>query len=133
MAIENTNSAVLFGRNKAAAAAPVQELKRSEFWLNIGYEIDVEGETVFVSLPIGIAVDTQAELSEQSSNDNFSKLQAARNKLKRDLVAYLTNALKPGEDEILGLVVQARRVREIKSVSTGSDNPFAAELNFSGK
>lgn len=136
MGIENSNSAILFGRNKTAAAAQVEAepLKKSDFWLNVGLTKVVEGQEIFIALPLGIALDTQARLSETSSNKAFAQMQAARNAFMDALVEYGKANLKPGEDEVVvGLEVQLRRVREITPVSTGTDNPFMVQFNIGEK
>lgn len=132
-----STSNITFGRNRnAAAPAATETLKKSEFWLNIGIEIEVNGKVEFISLPLGIALDTQAKLNEQSSNPDFGYRQAARNKFHADLLAYAKQSLKPGEDEILGsqIAVQVRRVKEVQTVSTDPTvNPYVIDLGFKGE
>lgn len=118
--------------NSNAAAAAGQDKPKSQFWLNIGFvaEGEAEGEKdTFVSLPVGIPLDTQEKLKTNSSNAEFAQLQAARNDLMDQLMEYAKN-LKPGEDVVIGLQVQLRRVKEEQKVSVGNDNKFARKLAF---
>lgn len=121
-----------FGAPKAGNAAANQERPKSQFWLNIGYEAEgagKDGDDAFVSLPVGIPLDTQERLPTNSSNKDFAQMQAARNDLMDQLLEY-AKALQPGEDVIIGLRVQLRRVREDQAVSVGEDNKFARRLAF---
>ncbi|MFP3681450.1 hypothetical protein SB725_30690, partial [Pseudomonas sp. SIMBA_041] len=63
------------------------EAPKAQFWLNIGFVAEgtakpEEGkDDVFVSLPVGIPLDTMERLKTNSSNEEFAQLQAARNDL----------------------------------------------------
>lgn len=116
------------------------EMKKAQYWLNFGYVADtiVEGEDEprFVSLPVGIPLDTMERLNTRSSNQMFAQFQAARNNLLDEILANC-KTLEPGNSLVLplagegGLAVQIRRVNaEQTQPSIGNDNPFARSLEF---
>jgi predicted RNA-binding protein with PIN domain len=85
---------------------------------------------VFLSLPIGIPLDTQDRLPETSSNKEFAQMQAARNNIMDQLIAY-ANTMEPGQDIVIDLQVQLRRVKETQEVSTKvGENKFAMDLGL---
>lgn len=119
-----------FGEGGKATAG--QDRPKSQFWLNVGYVAEgegKEGEDAFVSLPVGMALDSQEKLSTNSSNAEFAQLQAARNDLLDQLLA-LAEGLEPGEAKVFQLDVQIRRVRNEVEVPTDATNKFARKLNF---
>jgi hypothetical protein len=125
--------ATTFGSKGGSKAAANEAPQKAKFWLNIGYEAEdagADGGPAFVSLPIGIPLDTQEKLKTNSSNKEFAQLQAARNDLLEQLIAHAKQELKPGEDMIIGLQIQLRCVREEQEVSVGADNKFARKIAF---
>lgn len=113
--------------------------ERSQFWLNIGYAVDVDVETDegvhtenrFVSLNSGIALDRVQELKANSSNQEWAMFQQARNDLLEQLLD-LANTLKPGEAQVIDLQVELRRVKD-ESATVAVDieaNPFARKLKL---
>ena len=116
-----------FGAKAAAAAKTttiVEEKVKSQLWINVGYSIDVEGESVFVSIPMGIPVDSVKELVTNTRNTEFNLLNQARNQLLADITAA-SEDLEAGESHVLELEVQLRRVdKEPDPLPTGSVNPF---------
>ncbi|MFA7188517.1 MAG: hypothetical protein WC117_00345 [Sphaerochaetaceae bacterium] len=127
-----TNNAVDFTKTFGAKPVAAKEaLPKAEYWLNIGYGVDVQTEAGqehrFVSLPMGIPLDTQTELSTKSSNAQFAQFQAARNDLHAQIMA-VAETLKPGEDRILKLEIQLRRVNEDVAEATTENNAFARVL-----
>lgn len=109
------------------------ELEKSQFWVNVGYEVTVETsegeETRFVSLNSGIALDRVQELKTNSSNAEWNHLCAAKNDLHSQLLEAANN-LKPGESRIVQLAVEIRRVKDDAPIITSSENPFAVKLKF---
>lgn len=116
-----------------AARSNVSELPKSEFWLNVGYYVEVptedgEGvENVFVSLPMGIALEGQKTLPTNSSNARFAALNQARNELYEQLMAAC-QGLEPGEEQPVPLELQARRVRGEQPTVNKGNNPFIKNL-----
>jgi hypothetical protein len=114
------------------------ELPKATYWLNIGYTIEVETEegvteTRFISLPVGIPLDTQKLLPTNSQNDVFRELQSARNDLLAQ-VLDVAKTLDAGEEKIIGeaggLQIQIRRVNDEKPAIKSANNPFARKLAF---
>jgi len=115
-----------FGKNapKSAAATVVEEKVKSQLWVNVGYSIEVEGEQVFVSIPMGIPVDSVKELPTNTRNAEFNLLNQARNQLLADITAA-SEDLEGGESHVLELEVQLRRIdKEVDPLPAGSSNPF---------
>lgn len=120
--------------NKEVAAE-----ERSQFWLNVGYSVEVDVETDsgvhtedrFVSLNSGIALDRVQELKANSSNQEWAMFQSARNDLLEQLLE-LANTLKPGESQIIDLQVEIRRVKDESAAVTvdPKSNPFAKKLSL---
>ena len=112
---------------------------KAKIWLNIGYVVenvptsDGSGtESRFVSLPVGIPLDTMEKLPTNSRNQLYAQFQAARNDLFDQLMA-VASELQPGEDRIFGvengLAIQIRHVAaERENITVGADNPFAMKL-----
>ena len=115
-----------FGKNapKASTATIVEEKVKSQLWINVGYSIEVEGESVFVSIPMGIPVDSVKELPTNTRNTEFNMLNQARNQLLADITSAAED-LEAGESHVLELEVQLRRIdKEPDPLPTGSTNPF---------
>lgn len=114
-----------FGAKATAAKGTIVEEKvKSQLWVNVGYSIEVEGEQVFVSIPMGIPVDSIKELPINTRNAEFNMLNQARNQLLADIVAA-SEDLESGESHVLELEVQLRRIdKEPDPLPAGSTNPF---------
>lgn len=113
-----------FGAKAPAASAIVEEKVKSQLWVNVGYSIEVEGEEVFVSIPMGIPVDSIKELPMNTRNAEFNLLNQARNQLLADIIAAADD-LEAGESHVLELEVQLRRIdKEPDPLPAGSRNPF---------
>ncbi len=113
-----------FGKPQATNSSK-DDRPKAQFWLNIGYPVTVKTEAGeeqrFVSLPTGIPLDTQEALATNSRNAEFAAFQAARNNLHDQIMAAAAK-LQPGEEKLLNLQIQLRRVNEETA-------PVAAELN----
>ena len=112
------------------------EQPKSEFWLNVGYSVDTKNEeghdeTVFISLPMGIALDSMKPVKTNSSNKRFTKIQQARNSLAEQIMEFC-KTLQPGETGNLNLQIQVRRIAEEQSSTAGDDNEFACKLSLVG-
>jgi hypothetical protein len=108
-----------------------QDMPKANVWLNIG--VTTGDETYpFVSLPMGIPLDTMSELPVRG-NAEFRQFTAARNDLLAQLKAA-ANALEPGSDMIIeldgGLAIQIRRVAEEQAAPAPEENRFAVNLGF---
>lgn len=144
MAIETNNSSTgLFGTTRrpfAQQQAPANERPKANFWLNIGYmvqlQVEVDGkvqtEDKFVSLPTGIPLDTMEKVSTQSSNTEYAAFQSARNDLL-DQIMDVAKTLEPGEQKIVGgseggLAIQVRRVSDERAPIAADSNPFVMKV-----
>lgn len=110
---------------------------KATLWLNIGYDSGVPEEngegTRFVSLPVGIPVDTQEKVDTRSRNQGYAEFQAARNHLL-DRIMEAGAALAPGETVDLNLTIQLRKVAaERAPVEAGEGNAFVKPLNLVAK
>lgn len=132
-------ASTLFGtRGVAASATSRKDLPKAQLWMNIGYIMAVtvtmqdgttEDREEFVSLPVGIPLDTQEPKAITGTSDIYRKRVAAQNKLLED-AQKLGAELEPGGDAIIGdragLCIQIRRVSaEQAAPSTEeAENPF---------
>lgn len=88
-------------RGRRDTAAP-----QAMVWLNVGYEANGR----FVSLPIGIPLDTMNPAPETGNNADWVNFRKAQNKLLKFLLDTAAG-LQPGGDELIeGLQLQVRRV-----------------------
>lgn len=107
-----------------AKSAIVEEKVKSQLWINVGYSVEVEGEQVFVSIPMGIPLDSIKELPTNTRNSEYNLLNQARNQLLADITAA-SEDLEGGESHVLELEVQLRRIdKEADPLPAGSVNPF---------
>lgn len=124
-----------FGQFAKTDAPSTSETTRvnAQTWLNFGYMAGEGDSAKFVSLPVGIPLDTQKPLDMPRSAE-FAKLQSARN----DFLAQMQDAaakLAPGEELIIGidggLCVQLRRVAGPAETPAADDsNPYAKKFSF---
>uniref|UniRef100_A0AAU6VZP0 RNAP1 subunit A n=1 Tax=Pseudomonas phage Arace01 TaxID=3138526 RepID=A0AAU6VZP0_9VIRU len=126
------NSAPKAGE-KAATTGTRADQPKAQLWLNIGYPVTVKvdgaDEERFVSLPLGIPLDTQEHLATNSRNELFAQFQGARNDLL-DQIMDAAKALAPGEDRILNLSIQLRRVNEDAAPVSAENNAFVRKLDL---
>lgn len=118
-----------FGKSAAKSEVSSNADKpKAQFWLNIGY-IANEGEEdeKFISLPTGIPLDTQEPLPTNSSNADFRALRCAQNDLLEQLLAYAKD-LEPGEEGVIQLQVQLRRVKAPEADIPAAENKYARKL-----
>ena len=116
--------------NKSTAAK--EERPASKFWLNVGYEVEVpnkdgELEKRFVSLPAGIPLDNIEPLAVKGKNAEWNMFQTARNQLLEQLMAA-AEQMEPGQEELVTLQIQLRRVDDSTVEIPANENPFARNL-----
>lgn len=144
MAIDLTKT---FGRSAAPVAngsrtADVSERKKANFWLNFGYSVPVRyqdgsEETRFVSLPVGIPLDTMEITTPSRGTDEYRSLIAAGNDLHQQIMDVAVT-LQPGEERIIcadqnnGLSIQIRRVKADAPPIANAENLFARKLDLAG-
>lgn len=109
-----------------------RDLPQATVWMNIGYTIKgggKDGEDLFVSLPVGLPIDTMQTVSESSNNADYANLQQARNALLAQLVSA-AEGFEPGEERLLpGLEIQMRRVKD-KEVGDVATNPLVKAIEL---
>lgn len=125
------------GNNESATSR--KDLPKAKFWLNIGYTASTvvnnpetgEPEQVdrFVSLPVGLAIDTMSPLAlGNTSNADWNAFQTARNDLL-DQVQNKAMELKAGEECIVkGICIQLRRVAEAVAPVLPTDNQYSRDV-----
>ena len=133
MAVEFVKS---FGAKSNAAAQGKEQRQKSQFWINIGYQAEVETEegreVRFISLPNGMALDDMDPVKVSGNNEIWIQQQSARNDLLAQLKAK-AESMKPGEEVIIGdgpLVIQLRRVNDETKEIKANANPLARNLGF---
>ena len=100
-----------------------QPLPESKLWLNLGYTKNDK----FISLPLGLAIDTMEPQVARGQNVEFNKQVAAQN----GLLKALQDAgfkLEPGETQTIVLECQLRRVNEKMEIAD-EDNEFAIDFS----
>ena len=90
---------------------------------------DNQQETRFVSLATGIPVDTQEKLATNSRNAEYAAFQHARNNL-HDQIMAAAQKLQPGEERMLNLQIQLRRVNDEVEPAFGDDNMFIKKVDL---
>jgi hypothetical protein len=110
---------------------------QAQTWLNIGYMAGEGEDAKFVSLPVGIPLDTQ-QPKDLPRSEEYGLFVAAQNKLLEQMQQAAAD-LKPGEDIIIGieggLCVQLRRIAgpvEARPTDAAS-NPYVREFNIGGR
>lgn len=126
------------GRSRSGRDMAGDDLPTAEYWINIGYvtEPNAEGNYGFVSLPMGIPLDTMNEANERVNNEELREFRGAQNDLHKQLLDAASK-LKPGEDTIFeaegGLAIQIRRRNDEPEQTDIRDNRFARKLALGAK
>lgn len=121
----------------AAAESAKEERPQAKFWLNIGYEVavkdadGVEG-TRFISLPVGLPLDTQQHRVTRGTGE-VAQIISAGNDLLDDLIKA-AQAIPAGETKLVNLQIQIRHVQEASAIPAGTNafSPAAVGLNLLG-
>lgn len=114
-------------------AAPVTGVKTNKEptlnWVNVGYDVvdDETGEVKFVSLRMGIALDSLQPKPSNSSNESYREFEAARDYLLAQLKDAATK-LTPGQAIDLPLKVQLRRVSDAKEQAAPGENRWVKPI-----
>ncbi|QYW02213.1 ssDNA-binding protein [Stenotrophomonas phage Philippe] len=110
-----------------------QDRPKSKFWINVGYPITVtndDGTTreEFISLSMGIPLDSVEYKPATSSNKDWAQREAAQNHLL-DLLKSKGSELQPGEALILDrLSVELRQVKDSTTAATADNNQFVGNF-----
>lgn len=115
----------------ASSAAPAHaDRKTSDFWLNIGIEIPgPDGAPLFVSLPVGIALDDMKPQAIKGTNQDWINLAQTKNLLLETLQKHAAS-MAPGErSHVDALQVEIYRRNEAPAqIGTTNANPLMASL-----
>ena len=123
-----------------APKSPVEETAANNtkvqpvVWMNIGFtSTDPHtGEEMFVSLPLGLGIDTMLEAKVRGSNVEYNQLVQAKNALLKQL-QDAAGEMAPGEEFIINdLQIQMRRVADPVAAGAPGDNPHMHTLNSLG-
>ena len=128
-ALANLNA----GGTPATKPAGKADRKPSQLWLNVGINLpspDGEG-TVFVSLPVGIALDDLKKIEVRGNNAQWIDLQQAKNQLL-DAVQSAAAALNPGERKQIPLACEIARVSTPNSAPVAEGGLAAAVAQLFG-
>lgn len=127
------------GNNLPSAAdqASKEDRPQAKFWLNVGYEVSVKDSdgvesTRFISLPIGLPLDTQQHKTSRGTGE-VAQIISAGNDLLDELVKA-AQAIPPGETQLVNLQIQIRHVKPENAVVSGSNafSPTAVGLKLIG-
>lgn len=133
--MSNLNIASLFA--ETAAEVTSKPKAKSEFWLNIGYINAGNTKYPFVSLSLGVPVDSLILKDVSKIKDpEYANFMKRCNKLT-SLITEAAKSLKPGQSVLLGepkegeIAVQLLRVNAATApdYSTGDDDTFALKLS----
>lgn len=124
-------------QNNVPSQATPEARPQAELWLNVGYEVPhtsvVDGvkvqETRFISLPVGIPVDTMDHVATNQRSEDYRNLQHARNNLLDHILAK-SQELKPGESVNLNLTIQLRRVDSPADQAPSEHNAYIIPLSL---
>ncbi len=114
------------------ARAASNEQPKAQLWLNIGYDVPAPtaedpNATKFVSLPVGIPLDTMEPIKVNGQNADYNKFVDARNQLLASLIAG-SASLAPGEDDLVNLSIQVRRVSAPATVDSANNEMAIADV-----
>lgn len=105
---------------------------QAKIWLNVGFQsVNQEtGEPEFISLPMGIALDTMEPKRVGGSNEDYNRLMTAKNQLM-EMLQKFADGFESGQEEIIpDLQVQIRRTAETDEANQTTDgNPHLKTLS----
>lgn len=119
--------AALSNKNTVASTS---EKEKAKVWVNIGYEVEVDGVKIFVSLPFGTPLDTMNAIPRRGNNQEWLNIVDAKNALLEQLLDVANN-IAPGESVLVPegvLKIEIRRVSEESAPSNASSNPLMKKL-----
>lgn len=123
-----TNNQAAGNGNRSTARS---DQPKAQIWANIGYSVKEggpNGEDVFVSLPLGLAIDTMQTVDESVNTESFAMLRQGQNALLRQ-IQEASAQLGAGETRILNLQVELRRVKD-KATSNINDNHLVQAIDL---
>lgn len=123
---------VVAARTPAAVATPAKaDRVPTQFWLNVGVTLKgqgPDGADLFVSLPVGIALDDMKPVAIKGSSKSFIELQQTKNALLAATQAK-AGTLSPGERcAVPEFTVEIARVSAPEQNGTVASNGLMAAL-----
>lgn len=119
-----------------APSAAAEDRPTAMAWLNIGYPVEFvnpktgETESRFISIPVGVPLDTQKPINITSRNDVMQGMQAAQNELLRQL-QNAAAGMDAGAEAIVDLQIQLRRINDkVEAPTITEASPFARKGNL---
>jgi HAMP domain-containing protein len=121
------------GNNTRRNTTDSTEREQAQVYLNIGFmSKNAEGEDEFISLPVGVGLDTMKPINVSGSNEEWKQLAQAKNALMEQL-QKAAEQMEPGEEHVIAdLQIQIRR-RNVSEQPDAGDNPHMqamAKLGF---
>lgn len=98
--------------SKAQSSEKVKSLN----WVNVGAEFEIDGEKVFVSLPMGIAMDSIKPSEYKGNNEKWASFIKAQNMLIEHIKNKLENVDDSGIVDFDKLLIKGRKVKETATV-----------------
>lgn len=115
----------------AAGTSAKAERPKTQFWLNVGIVLTgagKDGEDLFVSLPMGLALDDMKAVNVRGQNADWVHLQQAKNSLLEATKKAGAN-LQPGERQLLPeFSVELARISENDQQGNAAENPLIGAL-----
>jgi hypothetical protein len=130
----STTGSRLFGAQNSGSnnRQDRQDRPEAQVWANLGFVVErseEDGGNRFVALPVGLPLDTM-ETRRPRGTGELGQLDAAGNDLLKQLQDY-ASALKPGEESIVTMQVQIRRIKDKgDEVKADESNPFSIKLDI---
>lgn len=125
-------STALSNAMKQSQPEPETKRENAKVWLNVGVNLPgagEDGEDLFISLPVGIPLDTMKPQEVRGNKASWIQLVQAKNGLL-DMLQKAATGLEPGDKEILPqLSVQILRVGQPEQVGNEASNPLLAALS----
>lgn len=105
------------------------EREQAQIFLNIGFtsENPTTGEEEFISLPVGVGLDTMKPMNVSGSNEDWKMMAQAKNALMEQLQRAAED-LEPGEEHVIeDLQIQIRRRNQAEQPSM-TENPHIKRM-----
>ncbi len=93
--------------NMNSSSKTKSDKPQTKVWMNPGLPI----AGTFVGVPFGVPLDTMEEVEVVGKNEDFRQLLRSKNRVLRKFQA-IANKLKPGEEKVIMVPMQIRRVEE---------------------
>ena len=129
---DDLSTALANAMKQSKPASENNEREKAKVWLNVGVNLPGAGEDggdLFISLPVGIPLDTMKPQEVRGNKASWIQLVQAKNGLL-DMLQKAATGLEPGSNEILPqLSVQILRVGQPEQVGDEASNPLLAALS----